>query len=382
MLDDYFIRRPEDLLSPSLVVFKPLVERNLAAMLKVAGSPDRLRPHCKTHKMPAVVKLMLAAGIKRHKAATVAEVEMLADCGVRDVVLAYNPVGPNIDRVVALKKRYPDLRLGVTADHPKPLSQLSDAVGKAGQTIEVYMDLNPGRDRTGLIAGDEAFDFYCTIARTPHVKAAGFHIYDGHFHQADPAERLAALLEKFRPIQAMRDRLVQAGFAVPKMICGGTPSFPVYARIDDSGIELSPGTCIFHDANYGEKFPDLEIFKPAAMLFTRVVSRPLANRVTLDLGSKSVDGPAGHLPGHPGRHPGAAQRRAPRRRVAHRRSLHSRRLAAGHPPARLPLLGPAQGSVRDRERRPDRRLARHRPRSEADYLTRRSKDPVARPSCP
>ena len=288
MTDDYFIRRPEDLLSPSLVVFKPLVERNLAAMLKVAGSPDRLRPHCKTHKMPAVVKLMLAAGIKRHKAATIAEVEMLADCGVRDVVLAYNPVGPNIERVVTLKKRYPDLRLGVTADHPKPLSQLSDAVGNAGQTIEVYMDLNPGRDRTGLIAGDEAFDFYCTIARTPHVKPAGFHIYDGHFHQADPAERLAALLEKFRPIQAMRDRLVKAGHAAPKMICGGTPSFLVYATIDDPAIELSPGTCIFHDANYGEKFPDLGIFKPAAMLFTRVVSRPLANRVTLDLGSKSV----------------------------------------------------------------------------------------------
>jgi len=288
MTDDYFIRRPEELLSPSFVVFRPLVERNLAAMLRIAGSPDRLRPHCKTHKMPAIVKLLLAAGIQRHKAATIAEVEMLADCGVRDVVLAYNPIGPNIARVVALKKKFPNLKLGVTADHPSPLGQLSSAIGAAGLTIDVYMDLNPGRDRTGLVAGDDAFRFYRTLADTPHVNAAGFHIYDGHFHQSDPAERLAALLETFRPIQALRDRLEASGAPVPKMICGGTPTFPVYAKIDDPAIELSPGTCIFHDANYGEKFPDLDVFKPAALLFTRVVSRPTENRVTLDLGSKSV----------------------------------------------------------------------------------------------
>jgi D-threonine aldolase len=288
MSDDYFIRRPEELLSPSLVVFRPLVERNLAAMLKIAGSPDRLRPHCKTHKMPAVIKMLLEAGIKRHKAATIAEVEMLANCGVRDIVLAYNPVGPNIARVIALKQKFPDLRLGVTADHPVPLAHLSDALSRAAMSIEVYMDLNPGRDRTGLISGEEAFNFYRLIAATPHVKAAGFHIYDGHFHQDKPADRLAALNEKFKPIQALRDRLERAGCAVPKMICGGTPTFPVYATIPDAAIELSPGTCIFHDANYGEKFPDLEVFKPAALLFTRVVSRPKADRVTLDLGTKSV----------------------------------------------------------------------------------------------
>jgi len=288
MSDEYLIRRPEDLLSPSYVVFRPLVERNLATMLRIAGSPDRLRPHCKTHKMPAVVKLLLEAGIQRHKAATIAEVEMLADCGVRDIVLAYNPVGPNIGRVVAIKQRYPDLRLGVTADHPTPLAQLASALDAARMTIEVYMDLNPGRDRTGLVSGDDAYQFYRTIAETAHVQPAGFHIYDGHFHQSNPDERLAALLEKFRPIQALRDRIERSGIRVPKMICGGTPTFPVYATIDDPAIELSPGTCVFHDANYGEKFPDLEVFKPAALLFTRVVSRPKGDRVTLDLGTKSV----------------------------------------------------------------------------------------------
>jgi D-threonine aldolase len=287
MSNDYFLHRPDDLLSPSLVVFRPIVERNLAAMLRVAGSADRLRPHCKTHKMPALVKMLLRAGIRRHKAATVAEVEMLAEAGVQDVVLAYNPVGPNIARVVALKTRYPDLRLGVTADHPKPLAQLSAALGEARTSIEVYLDVNPGRNRTGLEPGEEALRFYQTIDTTPNLVPAGFHIYDGHFHQPDPKDRRAALLEKLGPIQELRDRLVRAGCRVPKMICGGTPSFMVYATMDDPAIELSPGTCIFHDGNYSA-MTDLSVFQPAALLFTRVVSRPRPNLVTLDLGTKSV----------------------------------------------------------------------------------------------
>src|SRR5262245_30356807 len=154
MMPPYEIDRPDELLSPSYVIFRPLVEQNIDTMLRLAGSPDRLRPHCKTHKMPAVVKLMLDRGITRHKAATIAEVEMLADCGVTDVVLAYNPVGPNIARIVALKQKFPRLNLAVTADDPRPLAQLGAAIVKAGMTIGVLMDVNPGRDRTGLPAGD------------------------------------------------------------------------------------------------------------------------------------------------------------------------------------------------------------------------------------
>ncbi|HEY2787567.1 MAG TPA: D-TA family PLP-dependent enzyme, partial [Fimbriiglobus sp.] len=50
-----------------------------------------------------------------------------------------------------------------------------------------------------------------------------------------------------------------------------------------------------HDHGYGTKFPDLSGVTPAAILLTRVVSRPTPDRVTFDLGTKSVasDPPAG-----------------------------------------------------------------------------------------
>ena len=76
---------------------------------------------------------------------------------------------------------------------------------------------------------------------------------------------------------------------MPRLVCGGTPSFPVYAGMTDvPGIECSPGTFVLHDAGYGPKYADLAGITPAAVLVTRVVSRPTPDRVTLDLGNKSV----------------------------------------------------------------------------------------------
>src|SRR5262249_51956923 len=64
---------------------------------------------------------------------------------------------------------------------------------------------------------------------------------------------------------------------------------------DLPGLECSPGTCFLHDHGYGTRYPDLPGFVPAALMLTRVVSRPTANRVTFDLGTKAVasDPPAG-----------------------------------------------------------------------------------------
>ena len=79
------------------------------------------------------------------------------------------------------------------------------------------------------------------------------------------------------------------------IVFGGTPTFPTYAALKLPEAECSPGTCFLHDHGYATNFPDLG-FTPAALLLTRVVSRPTATRVTLDLGTKAVasDPPAGN----------------------------------------------------------------------------------------
>src|SRR6478736_3519835 len=90
----YRIEDTSRIISPGLIVFRELMEANLDAMIRIAGTAGRLRPHCKTHKMPQVTKIELARGIRKHKCATFAEAEMLADAGVSDIFLSYNLVGP------------------------------------------------------------------------------------------------------------------------------------------------------------------------------------------------------------------------------------------------------------------------------------------------
>ena len=290
----YRIDETGEILSPSVVVFRDLVRRNLARMLEIAGDAARLRPHCKTHKMPAVVRMQLELGITRHKCATFAEAEMLADAGVQDILLAYNLVGPNIGRAVEFVQKYPQVQFACTVDHPAPLAQLDQAMGEAGTRMSVLIDIDTGQHRTGLPAGDAAFELYRQIAACGNLDAGGFHVYDGHHHQTSRDERRAAIDAEWQQVIALRDRLNAAGCPVPRIVAGGTASFPVYAEKSEPEIELSPGTCVFHDVGYGGKFPDLD-FTPAALLFTRVVSRPTDNRLTTDLGYKAVasDPPAG-----------------------------------------------------------------------------------------
>ena len=287
MPDRYRIEDSRRLTTPALVVFLELVQENLDRMVAMAGDPARLRPHVKTHKTREVIELQLQRGIAKFKAATFAECEMLARAGARDVLLAYQVVGRNIERAVRFVQMFPEVRFMVIADHPEPVESLSRAMVEAGQKLEVLLDLDTGQHRTGLPAGSRARQVYGQIAESPGLQAGGFHIYDGHLRHPSLAERSAAVKERFREVDGFRRELIAAGWEVPRLVCGGTVTFPVYAGMEDPSVELSPGTCIFHDVGYGSSFPDLP-FVPAAVVLTRVISLPGENRVTLDLGYKAV----------------------------------------------------------------------------------------------
>ncbi len=275
------------ILSPSMLVYREIVDRNLRKMIAIAGGVNRLRPHCKTHKMPAVTRLELAMGITKHKCATFAEAEMLADCGVKDIFLAYNLVGPNIGRAVKFVQKYPGVTFAVTADDSRMIAALSDAMAAAGTSIEVLLDVDPGLHRTGVLPGPQAAELYQQIVDAKGLKPGGFHLYDGHNHQMNLAERTTAVLAGWDGAARLRDDFVRRGWPVPRIVCGGTGSFPIFAKLTDPAVELAPGTCVFHDSGYGASFPDMD-FEPAVAMLTRVISRPAPDRLTCDLGNKSV----------------------------------------------------------------------------------------------
>ncbi len=295
MASPYTLRDTAEIFSPALLFYKDLIRRNIARAVEMAGSPDRLRPHVKTHKTREIVRLELDAGITKHKCATLAEAELLADCGVPDVFLAYNMVGPNCGRLARLAQKYPATCFAVTGDDADAIKTLAATLHTTGQSVDVILDLDVGQHRTGLPAGEAAVTLYELLARLPGVRPGGLHVYDGHNHQEAPSERETAVRRLLDPVLALRDTLEKRGVPVPRMVVGGTPTFPVYAKMDLPGLECAPGTYVLYDKGYGGRFADLAGFTPAAVLLTRVISRPTPTRVTFDLGYKAVasDPPAG-----------------------------------------------------------------------------------------
>lgn len=274
--------------SPAYLIFRDRLLANLDSMIQVAKSADRLRPHCKTHKMSRIIELWAERGVKKHKAATIAECEMCAAAGAEDVLLAYNPVGPNIDRLIGLAATFPNCRFSATCDDPRPLQLLSAAAATAGVTIGVWLDVNVGMQRTGITPETPgAAQLYHSISDLAGLRPAGFHVYDGHQRQGDLMERRAAVAAEWSRVLSLRSEVESLGTPVPAFACGGTPTFPCYAAMSDPAIELCPGTSVLSDSGYGSAFPDLP-FAPAAAILTRVVSRPAADRLTLDLGNKAV----------------------------------------------------------------------------------------------
>ena len=244
---------PDEILSPALLVYPLRVEENIRRMISLAGSADRLRPHVKTHKMSAIVRLKMKHHISKFKCSTLAEVEMAAQCGGSDILLAMQPAGPQISSYFLLQQRYPNSRISVIADHADVIRQLSDQAAFNRQVAGVWLDINNGMNRTGVKPGKKAIDLYRLICKMPQIEPRGLHVYDGHIHHQDPVERKKVTENGFAPVTVMVRTLGKEGLPVPAIVAGGTPTFPVYAAHPE--VEASPGTLVLWDAGYSESFP-------------------------------------------------------------------------------------------------------------------------------
>ncbi|MBG29864.1 MAG: threonine aldolase [Opitutae bacterium] len=271
----------ETIPSPALLVFPSRVEANLALMIQmVNGDVSRLRPHVKTHKMAEVVQLQVAKGITQFKCATIAEAEMTAESGGLDVLLAHQPVGPNLARFLQLQERFPEVAFSALVDSPEMVA----AFEEKGRAARLFVDLDCGMHRTGISPGEEAFALCRLIADSSHLEFAGLHAYDGHLHQTDLSERTEAHAAAIESWAESLHGLDADGIAPPAIVVGGSPTFGLFAQMEN--WQCSPGTTLFWDAGYGHAFADLE-FACAAMLLTRVISKP-DGRLCLDLGHKAV----------------------------------------------------------------------------------------------
>jgi D-serine deaminase-like pyridoxal phosphate-dependent protein len=280
-----------ELQTPALLVHLDRVRSNVARMIEMLGGrTERWRPHVKTTKIPEVLDLLLAAGVRRFKCATTREAQVLLGRARDpiDLLVAMPHRGANLHRVARLAAAQDRHRVSLLTEDPDHVREVVAVAPNLG----AYVDLNPGYDRTGIPHHDR--DRIQATAEAAASALRGLHDYEGHVRSPDAASRAADCSKIFGELSEIAADLQARGHTFRALITSGTPTFAdalrhePFARWDH---QVSPGTIVYWDGN-SEDF-DLTGFAPAATVLTRVISAPERGCVTCDAGSKAIDAAGG-----------------------------------------------------------------------------------------
>ncbi|HEX6222878.1 MAG TPA: D-TA family PLP-dependent enzyme [Chryseolinea sp.] len=280
----YKINNVEILDSPAVAVYIDRVKQNIQTLVGSIDDVSRLRPHIKTHKSPEITSLMLDAGVKKFKCATIAEAEMLALAEAPDVLLAYQPVGPKAKRLLSLVQKFPRTTFSCLIDNPDSAMALSEIFAMDNRSLAVYIDLNVGMNRTG-IDPEKALGLYNACESAKGIQIVGLHAYDGHIRDMDFSVRSRRCDEAFAMVTHLQHQVLSAKGKKLTIVAGGSPTFSIHSRRRE--IECSPGTFIYWDKGYQQLLAEQQYLN-AAVLVTRVISKPAANIICIDLGHKSI----------------------------------------------------------------------------------------------
>jgi D-serine deaminase-like pyridoxal phosphate-dependent protein len=280
----YTIHNTDQIDSPSLIVYPDRAKENIRQLIQMAGEVELLRPHVKTNKIAEVCQLMLDAGITKFKCATIAEAEMLGSIQAPDVLIAHQPVGPKMERLLQLVTTFRTTHFTCIIDNFETANALSKLFTKHGERLQLFIDLNIGMNRSGIIP-EKALQLFKDCQALESVRVIGLHAYDGHIRDTDLAERCRRSDEAFAKVEWLLKEVSVLSPVTLQVVVGGSPSFPTH--IKRKAVQYSPGTFVFWDWGYKHIVPD-EPFEYAALVITRIISIMDEQTLCVDLGHKSV----------------------------------------------------------------------------------------------
>lgn len=292
--EPYRIEGVETLQTPALAIYPEIVDHNIDCTLSLlAGDANRWRPHLKTTKLGFIMRRLVERGVVQAKCATTLELAAACAAGMKDVLLAYPVVGANANRVRELAEDYPDVRVSVLVENSE------QAAAWSGSCLGIFIDVNPGMDRTGI--AQERIPAILNLSRAiaaDGLAFRGLHYYDGHVAASSLEEREAQAHRGYDQLMEIVGAIEAAGAGVREVITSGTPAFSCAASYGpfQSGSfvhRASPGTVVYSDTTTLTQLPAEWGFQPAAVVISTVVSHPRANYVTCDAGHKSVSSDAG-----------------------------------------------------------------------------------------
>ena len=278
--------RVEDIPTPAVLIDRAKAFRNLDRMQAEANAHGvRLRPHTKTHKSPRVARWQIERGAVGICCAKLGEAEVFAEAGITDIRLPYplNPV--NAPRVLALLDR---TQLSFVVDHPAVARQWSDAMAAAGKQVDVLVKVDVGFHRCGINPNDAGtVDMVGGVAALPGLRLKGLLSHAGHTYHAHSDVEMKGMAEaEARAMSSLAERCRQAGITIDEISAGATP--PARFSIQQKAFtEYRPGNYVYFDRTQ-VALGAATLDDCALVVLAMVVSKPSADRLVLDSGSKTL----------------------------------------------------------------------------------------------
>jgi D-serine deaminase-like pyridoxal phosphate-dependent protein len=266
-----------NLSTPAVLIDLDIVQRNIRRFQDYADRHGlNVRPHIKTHKLPAIALMQLKAGAVGITCQKVSEAEaMIAHTPeIEDVLITYNILGhEKLERLAALARK---VRLSVVADSEAIIDGLSARFTGEPKPLTVLVECNTGADRCGVASPEEAANLAETIARAPGLVFGGLMTYP----PANGAGNVQTFMSSAKALIEMRN------IPVTVITSGGTPSMMSAADATVTN-EYRPGTYVYNDRSLVER--GVSTWEDCALtVLTTVVSVPADNRAIVDAGSKTL----------------------------------------------------------------------------------------------
>jgi D-serine deaminase-like pyridoxal phosphate-dependent protein len=259
------------------------MERNLRDMADFAKDASiRLTPHSKTHKSPELALKQISYGSSAVCVQKVSEAEVMAESGVRKLLLSNEIIGlDKLRRLTQLAKKN-DIR--VCVDSSEGIEQLSQVANEADVRIKCLIDVDCGYHRCG-VKPTEAPKLAKQITGKRNLSVQGIMGYEGHVggYPRRQWPRLVRAAMKLT-LQAKK-KIEENAIHVEDVVVGGTSTAKLSGRYP--GItEITPGEYIFYDyANVKAGLVPLDAC--ALSVRSTVMSKPEANRIVIDGGLKT-----------------------------------------------------------------------------------------------
>ena len=269
--------------TPALVIDLDIMDRNLRRIAEYTKAHGlRLRPHTKTHKVPAVGRRQLDSGAVGLTVAKVGEAEVMLGANPPDLLLAYPVFGRSkLERLMEVARK---TQVTVALDNLVAARQLSEAARAANVEIGVLAEVDAGLNRVGVSPGPELMELARGLRSLPKLRFEGIDFYPGHIR--DTAERGTEQIHKLSElVQCILDDFRRDGIEVRVVSGGSTPS--LFQSHQVKGLnEIRPGTYVYNDVNTVASgactFDDC-----AASILVTVVSTARPAQIIVDGGSKT-----------------------------------------------------------------------------------------------